>query len=43
MKTLIASMRRHTVLSYFVIAYGLSWAVWIPMALVGARAYRSQA
>jgi uncharacterized protein len=30
-------MRRHAMISFFVIAYGLSWAVWIPMALAGAR------
>jgi membrane protease YdiL (CAAX protease family) len=36
-------LRRHAVISYFVIAYALSWAVWIPMALVGARVYQGQA
>jgi len=41
--TLIGWMRRHPVISYFVIAYGLSWAVWIPMALVGARIHEGQA
>ena len=36
-------LRRHAVISYFVIAYALSWAVWIPMALAGARVYQGQA
>lgn len=33
-------MRRHTVISYFVIAYAFSWAIWIPMALANVRAYQ---
>jgi uncharacterized protein len=41
--TLIGWMRRHPVVSYFVLAFGLSWAVWIPMALAGARVYEGQA
>src|SRR5919202_4972531 len=36
-------LRRHAVISYFVLAYALSWAVWIPMALAGARVYQGQA
>jgi len=33
-------MRRHSVVSYFAIAFAFSWSVWIPMALAGARAYQ---
>lgn len=36
-------MRRHTVLSYFLIAYAFTWAIWIPMALAGARVYQGSA
>jgi membrane protease YdiL (CAAX protease family) len=34
--SLLVWMRRHPVISYFVIAYALSWGVWIPMVLAGA-------
>ena len=30
-------VRRHPVVSFFVLAYGLSWAYWIPLALAGVR------
>jgi membrane protease YdiL (CAAX protease family) len=43
MRTLAALMRRHSVVSYFCLAYALSWAVWIPMALAGMRAYQGSA
>jgi membrane protease YdiL (CAAX protease family) len=43
MKTLMAWMRQHTVSSYFFIAFGLSWTVWIPMAVTGVRVYQGQA
>jgi membrane protease YdiL (CAAX protease family) len=43
MTRLIAAMRRHSVVSYFVIAYAISWAVWIPMGLAGMRAYQGSA
>jgi uncharacterized protein len=33
----IAAVRRHSVVSFFVLAYAISWAVWIPMALAGAH------
>lgn len=36
----VAALRRHTVISYFVIAYAFSWAIWIPMALANLRAYQ---
>jgi uncharacterized protein len=42
MKTLLAWTRHHTLTSYFILAFGLSWAVWVPMALVGARVYQGQ-
>jgi uncharacterized protein len=38
--SLIAAVRRHTVVSYFVIAYAVSWAIWIPMALANLRVYQ---
>lgn len=41
MTRLIGTMRRHSVVSYFVIAYAISWAIWIPMALGGARVYQA--
>ena len=31
-------IRRNPVISFFVLAYGLSWAYWIPLALSGVRA-----
>ena len=30
---LISIVRKHPVVSFFVIAYGLSWAYWIPLAI----------
>ena len=33
----LANLRRHSVVSYFVIAFASSWAIWIPMALVNIR------
>jgi uncharacterized protein len=42
-RTLAALMRRHSVVSYFCLAYALSWAVWIPMVLAGMRAYQGSA
>jgi membrane protease YdiL (CAAX protease family) len=36
-------MRRHPVISHFVLAYSFSWAVWVPMALAGARVSLGQA
>lgn len=30
-------VRRNPLVSFFVLAYGLSWAYWIPLALVGVR------
>ena len=32
-------VHRHPVVSFFVLAYGLSWAYWIPLALSGGRGY----
>jgi membrane protease YdiL (CAAX protease family) len=43
MHRLLAAMRRHTLVSYFVIAFAFSWAIWIPMAVMGARAYQGSA
>jgi membrane protease YdiL (CAAX protease family) len=43
MTKVFRAMRRHTVISYFVIAYALSWAIWIPMALAGMRVYKGSA
>ncbi|HEY0493621.1 MAG TPA: type II CAAX endopeptidase family protein [Candidatus Dormibacteraeota bacterium] len=42
MKRLAATIRRRPLVGFFVIAYGLSWAVWVPMALAGARVYKGQ-
>jgi len=39
----IAVMRRHSVASYVVIAYAISWAIWIPMAFAGIRVYQGSA
>lgn len=36
-------IRCHSVMSYFILAFSLSWAVWIPMALAGARVHEGQA
>lgn len=30
-------VRKHPVVTFFVLAYGLSWAYWIPLALAGVR------
>ena len=30
-------VRKHPLLSFFVLTYGLSWAYWIPLALAGIR------
>ena len=30
-------IRRNPLVSFFVLAYGLSWAYWIPLALAGVR------
>lgn len=30
-------IRRHPLVSFFVLAYGLSWAYWTPLALAGVR------
>jgi membrane protease YdiL (CAAX protease family) len=43
MTKIFAVIRRHTVISYFVIAYAFSWAIWIPMALAGMRIYQGSA
>jgi membrane protease YdiL (CAAX protease family) len=37
MTTVMRAMRRHRVVSFFVIAYLFSWGIWIPMALAGVR------
>ena len=34
---MLAFIRRFPTVSFFVLAYGISWAVWIPMLLSGAR------
>jgi len=43
MTKVFGAMRRHTVISYFVIAYAFSWAIWIPMALAGTRIHQGSA
>jgi membrane protease YdiL (CAAX protease family) len=43
MTRVLAEMRRHSVVGYFVIAYAISWAIWIPMGLAGMRAYQGSA
>ena len=40
---LLANLRRHSVVSYFVIAFAISWAIWIPMALAGVRVIQASA
>jgi membrane protease YdiL (CAAX protease family) len=36
-------LRRHMVLSYVVLAYGVTWAIRIPMALMGVRVQQGEA
>jgi len=43
MTKVFGAMRRHTVISFFVIAYAFSWAIWIPMALAGTRVHQGSA
>ena len=43
MTQLIGTMRRQSVMSSFIIAYAISWAIWIPMALAGTRTYQGSA
>lgn len=43
MNRMAAVIRRHSVVSYFVIAYAISWAIWIPMAFGGARVTQGSA
>jgi hypothetical protein len=33
----VTFVRRHPLVSFFVLAYGLSWAYWIPLAVAGVR------
>ena len=40
MNATVTLMRRHSVVSYFLLAFALSWAIWIPMALAGVRVYQ---
>ena len=40
---LLANLRRHSVVSYFVIAFAVSWATWIPMALARVRVIQASA
>ena len=40
---LLANLRRHSVVSYFVIAFAVSWAIWIPMALARVRVIQASA
>ena len=37
MEVVLTFVRRHPLISFFVVAYGLSWAYWIPLALAGVR------
>jgi membrane protease YdiL (CAAX protease family) len=37
MEVLMSFVRRHPLVSFFVLAYGLSWAYWIPLALAGVH------
>jgi membrane protease YdiL (CAAX protease family) len=38
---LVENLRRHPVVSYFVIAFAFSWAIWIPMAVINMRVYQA--
>jgi membrane protease YdiL (CAAX protease family) len=38
MMGLVIRVRRHPLIGYFAIAFAVSWAVWIPMAVAGGRA-----
>src|SRR4051812_5733264 len=33
----MSAWRKHPLVTFFVLAYGLSWAYWIPLALAGVR------
>ena len=37
---LLATVRRHSVVTYFLIAFAVSWVIWIPMALANVRVYQ---
>src|SRR5947208_579269 len=39
MARLMGTMHRHSVFSFFTIAFAISWAIWIPIALMGIRIY----
>ena len=43
MASLLTLMRRHAVVGFFLIAYAVSWAVWVPMAIAGARVRQGSA
>ena len=36
-------LRRHPVFGFFVVAYAIAWAVWIPMAVAGIRVHQGDA
>jgi len=36
---LIQTLKRHPILTYFVLVYVLAWACWIPLALLGPFAW----
>lgn len=40
MAAVLRFARAHTVVSYFLLAYAISWAFWVPMAAVGVRVYQ---
>jgi uncharacterized protein len=40
MRLLLRTARSHPVVAYFVLAFAISWAVWIPMAAAGMRVYQ---